>query len=240
MDARVRTGAAAYNQPGGAGYCPPGAGTSSATSSAAGGASGAGTGAGASGARPGGTSAASSTAYSSSFGNVGMSDFDAGSGAGAGGGSGATSATNGDGHSPAEAFKDVGARLGELKEFASYYVAAKLDAYKVTARNLGMYAALGIVGLIAGSAIISTAAVLLLVGLAIAIGKPFNPDQPWVGAIVVGLLVLGGLAGGIIFFMKRLTNTARAALVEKYKNRQRDQRIQFGEDVRGRRAGVRD
>ena len=34
---------------------------------------------------------------------------------------------------------------------------------------------------------------LLLVGLALAIGKPFNPDQPWVGAPVVGLLVLGGL-----------------------------------------------
>jgi hypothetical protein len=237
MDARVRTGAAAYNQPGGAVYCPPGAGPSS----AAGGTSGAGSGAGVSGATTGGgTGASSSAAYSSSFGNVGMSDFDAASGAGAGGSSGATPGTNGNGHSPAEAFKDVGARLGELKEFASYYVAAKLDAYKVTARNLGMYAALGIVGLIAGSAIISTAAVLLLVGLAIAIGKPFDPDQPWVGAIVVGLLVLGGLAGGIIFFMKKLTNTARAALVEKYKNRQRDQRIQFGEDVRGRRAGVRD
>jgi hypothetical protein len=103
-----------------------------------------------------------------------------------------------------------------------------------------VYAALGIVGLIAGSAIISTAAVLLLVGLALAIGKPFDPDQPWVGAIVVGLLVLGGLAGGILFFMKKVTNTSRARLVEKYHNRQRDQRIQFGEDVRGRRAGVQD
>jgi hypothetical protein len=161
------------------------------------------------------------------MGDVGMSDF-----------GGSSGGTNGDGHHPAESFREAAAKLGELKEFASYYVAAKADAWKVTFRNLGMYAALGIVGLIAGSAIISTAAVLLLVGLAIAIGKPFDPDQPWVGAIVVGLLVLGGLAGGIIFFMKRLTNTARAALVEKYKNRQRDQRIQFGEDVRGRRAGV--
>jgi hypothetical protein len=141
------------------------------------------------------------------------------------------------GNDPKEAFKEVGVRLAELKEFAAYYAAAKIDSYKVTARNLGVYAALGIVGLIAASAIISTAAVLLLVGLALAIGKPFNPDQPWVGAIVVGLLVLGGLAGGIIFFMKKLTNTSRKKLVEKYENRQRDERIQFGEDVRGRRAG---
>lgn len=145
--------------------------------------------------------------------------------------------TNGHDQAPTDAFKDVALRLAELKEFASYYVAAKLDSYKVAVRNIGMYAALGILGLIAGSAVITTAAVLLLVGLAWAIGKPFDPDQPWVGAIVVGLLVLGGLAGGIIFFMKRMTNTSRKALVEKYDNRQRDERIQFGEDVRGRRAG---
>jgi hypothetical protein len=166
------------------------------------------------------------------MGDVGMSDF----GPEAEGPRGTNG--HGAGHSPGEAFKEAGARLGELKEFASYYVAAKLDSYKVTFRNLGMYAALGIVGLIAASAIITTAAVLLLVGLALAIGKPFDPDQPWVGAIVVGVLVLGGIAGGIIFFMKRLTSTARKQLVEKYENRQRDQRINFGEDVRGRRAGV--
>jgi hypothetical protein len=59
----------------------------------------------------------------------------------------------------------------------------------------------------------------------------------WLGALIVGLLVLGGLAGGIIFFMKKLTNTARKRVVEKYENRQRDQRIFYGEDVRGRRAG---
>ena len=59
----------------------------------------------------------------------------------------------------------------------------------------------------------------------------------WLGALIVGLLVLGGLAGGIVFGMKKITNTSRKALVEKYDNRQRDQRINFGEDVRGRRAG---
>lgn len=221
MDARVRTGASAPGQSAGAGYCPPGSAGASG-GSAAGGAAGAGTSAGAAAPKSAGATGGGA-AYSSSFGDVGMSD---------------AAGSNGHAHSPAEAFKDVGFRLGELKEFGSYYVAAKADALKVSLRNVGMYAALGVVGLIAGSAIISTAAVLLLVGLAIAIGKPFNPDQPWVGAIVVGLLVLGGLAGGIIYFMKSMTNTSRKRLAEKYENRQRDQRIQFGEDVRGRRAGV--
>jgi hypothetical protein len=181
----------------------------------------AGTGAGA------GSGAGTSGGYSASLGNIGMGDEP-----GAAGGSG-----NGhdDGHSPAAAFKEAASRFGELKEFASYYVGAKLDGIKITVRNVGIYAALGIVGLIAASAIITTAVVLLLGGLAFAIGAIFEPDRPWVGAIVVGLLVLGGLAGGIIFGMKKLTNTFRKQLVQKYENRQRDQRINFGEDVRGRR-----
>jgi hypothetical protein len=208
MDARVRTGTDVYDSP--AGECPPPGAAAPGGGSSTAGASTAGASSPRAGERPG---------YSESFGTVGTSD------------------ANGSDPDPKEAFKEVGLRLAELKEFAAYYVAAKIDGYKVTARNLGVYAALGIVGLIAGSAIISTAAVLLLVGLALAIGKPFDPDQPWVGAVVVGLLVLGGLAGGIIFFMKKLTATSRKKLVEKYENRQRDERIQFGEDVRGRRAG---
>jgi hypothetical protein len=172
-----------------------------------------------------GAEAGAETGYSASLGNIGMGDE-----AAAGNG-------HDDGHSPAEAFKKVGTHIAELKEFASYYVGAKLDGIKVTVRNVGIYAALGVVGLIAASAVISTAVVLLLTGLAFAIGALFEPDRPWVGAIVVGLLVLGGLAGGIIFGMKKLTNTFRKQLVQKYENRQRDQRINFGEDVRGRREG---
>ena len=233
MDARVRTGAAAYDQPAGAPYCPPaGVGPGAPGGASGAGAAGAGTGtkAGAGAGAGTGAAGATGTGYSASFGNVGMSDFDTGaSGAG-------SSSSNGAGHHPADAFRDVGARLGELKEFASYYVAAKLDSYKVSIRNLGVYAALGIVGLIAGGTIISTAAVLLLVGLAWGLGKLLG-GQLWLGALIVGLLVLGGVAAGIILFMKKLTNSSRKALVEKYENRQRDQRIFFGEDVRGRRAG---
>ena len=182
-------------------------------------------------AQTGAAGAAGTAGYSASLGDVGTGDTGVGD---------EPAGPNGHdaGPSPAEAWKEVGSRIAEVKEFASYYVGAKLDGIKVSVRNLGIYAALGIVGLIAASAVITTSVVLLLCGLAWAIGAIFEHDRPWVGAIVVGLLVLGGLAGGIIFGMKKLTNTFRKQLVQKYENRQRDQRINFGEDVRGRREGA--
>src|SRR5690349_11050867 len=124
MDARVRTGSTAYNQPAGAGpagaYCPPGAvpGSTAAGGKGPGATSGAGPGSGSGS----GSGASASTGYSASMGDVGMSDFAAEAKA-AGGANGHST-----GHSPGEAFKEAGARLGELKEFASYYVAAKLDS----------------------------------------------------------------------------------------------------------------
>src|SRR5438045_2468016 len=108
--------------------------------------------AGAAGAGAGGGDAARQ--YSASLGNVGVGSDNG----------------HDEGSSPAEALKEVGTRLAEVKEFASYYLAAKLDGIKVSFRNLGIYAALGIVGLIAASAVITTSVVLLLVGLAWGLG----------------------------------------------------------------------
>src|SRR5690242_18287519 len=84
--------------------------------------------------------------YSASLGNIGMGDEDD-----AGGGNGHDAS-----RSPTESLKEAANRIAELKEFASYYVGAKLDGIKVSVRNIGIYAALGIVGLIAASAVITT------------------------------------------------------------------------------------
>lgn len=139
-------------------------------------------------------------------------------------------------NSAGEAVRGVGEKLAELGEHAGYFISAKLDGLKVTGRNLGVYAVLGIVGLIALSTVVTTAVVMLLVGLAMAIGKAFDPDQYWVGALIVSVVVLGALAIGVIFGLKWLTNTSRSALVRKYEERQRQQRVRFGRDVRGREA----
>jgi putative superfamily III holin-X len=141
-----------------------------------------------------------------------------------------------DGASPAEALKEAAARIGEIREYAAYLVAAKLDAWKTSLRNLGIYAALGLVGAIVGGALMATAAVLLLVGIAHGLGDLLW-DKWWLGDLIVGLLVLGGAAAGIIFGLKKLTGTFKKQLVAKYEDRQRKQRINFGHDVEERAVG---
>src|SRR5438067_1526741 len=70
-----------------------------------------------------------------------------------------------DEQSPAQAFHDLRTRLGELSEYLSYYISAKTDSIKVSIRNIGIYAGLGILGLFAGGAFVVTAVVLLCPGV---------------------------------------------------------------------------
>jgi len=135
----------------------------------------------------------------------------------------------------AEAFGRIKKDVGELKEYASYYVAAKVDGIKRTVRNIGLYAALGIVGLIAGGAIVATAAGLLIVGVAELLTRLFG-DRAWLGDIVTGILVLGAIGVGAWMMMNKLTNTWRSQTVKKYEQRKQSQRERFGHDVPGRAA----
>lgn len=148
---------------------------------------------------------------------------------------------NGHEDAPGEAFSRAARNFAELKDYVGYFLAAKMDGIRLSVRNLGLYAVLGTLGLIAGGAIVVTSAVLLLTGLAGAIGAIFDPDKPWVGEILVGLLVLGGLAGGTVLMMKKLTKASRERTVKKYESRQRQQRVEYGHDVaeRGREPAAR-
>jgi hypothetical protein len=144
--------------------------------------------------------------------------------------------TDDDGKNPAaEAFQRIKRDVDELKAYAGHYIAAKLDGIKRTVRNIGLYAALGIVGLIAGGAIVATAAGLLIVGLAGLLGRLFG-DRAWLGDIVTGLLVLGVIGIGAWWMMNKLTNTWRTQTVKKYEQRKQSQRERFGHDVPGRAA----
>jgi membrane protein implicated in regulation of membrane protease activity len=123
------------------------------------------------------------------------------------------------------------AQLGELKEYAGYYIAAKLDAIRVSVRNLGIWIALGLVGLLGVATVVVAAVVLLLWGIAGALAQVF-PAHPWLGNLIVGAVVLLATVIGILFCMRAITRTFKSTTVDKYENRQRQQRQRFGHDVR--------
>lgn len=135
------------------------------------------------------------------------------------------------GDAPPRAFMDVGVRLAELKDYAGYFASAKLDAFKLTVRNVALYAVLGLVAVIAGVGLLVTAAALLLTGLAGAVGAMFSPDRPWAGALIVGFVVLIGAVTGVLLLKRRLTGASRRRTVEKYEKLKQDERARYGHDV---------
>ena len=123
------------------------------------------------------------------------------------------------------------AAVGEYKEYASYYMATKIDGIKSSVRNIGIYAGLGIAGLMAFSALISTAVALFLIGAAMGVAHLFDPPKYWLGALIVGLAVLVLIGVGAGIGLAKANAGFRKATVDKYEQRKRWQRGQFGRDV---------
>ncbi len=134
---------------------------------------------------------------------------------------------------PADAFRDLKARLAEVMEYVNYYVSARLDAYKATARKAGVLAAIGVIGLLAMSSFIVTTMVLFCIGVAGMLTAAFG-GRAWAGNLVTSILFLALLAGGVWFGYRKLTRASRERTLAKYAKRQQQQRAQFGTDVERR------
>ncbi len=139
------------------------------------------------------------------------------------------------GPSPGEAFREALRQFTELREYAGYYIAAKIDAFRLGLRNVIFMAALGVVGLIAAAAVIVTAVVLALEGLAgaLAVVMPL-----WAANLIIGVALLLVLALAIFIVVSRLTKSSRLQTVNKYESRKQSQQTQFGHDVSDRAGGL--
>jgi hypothetical protein len=146
------------------------------------------------------------------------------------GGNGHTRETVTDDQTPQAHLKAAQRRFEELKEYVSYLVSAKIDALKLTMVNAGIYAALGIVGLMALSALVVTAVVLVCNGFAGGLATMFG-HRLWLGNLVAGIVLLGAIAGVAWFGLKKVTGASKERTLKKYAARQQQQRAKFGEDV---------
>jgi hypothetical protein len=135
--------------------------------------------------------------------------------------------------SPAEALRRLQQQVGELQAYLTHFVSAKIDGFVLSARQLALWAALGVVGLTAAVGLVVTAVVLVLVGAADGFARLFG-GQWWLGALVVGVGTLILLALGIFIGMRTWQNRWRQQKVQQYDERQLQQHATFGHSVADR------
>jgi hypothetical protein len=129
-----------------------------------------------------------------------------------------------------EAAKKVLDQVAELREYAAYLAAVKLDALKITLRKLVVYALLGIVAGIAGIVAICLAVTQALYGIADGIGLLLGGHY-WAGNLITGALVLGGTALVVVLGVRKFIGGTRDATLQKYEARKAQQKAKFGRDI---------
>ena len=135
--------------------------------------------------------------------------------------------------SPAEALRRLQQQVGELQAYLTHFVSAKIDGLVLSARQLVLWTALGVVGLTAVVGLVVTAVVLVLVGAADGFARLFG-GQWWLGALVVGVGTLGLLVLGIFIGMRTWQSRWRQQKVQQYDERQLQQHNTFGHSVADR------
>jgi hypothetical protein len=134
---------------------------------------------------------------------------------------------------PPDPLPPIMAHLAELREYFSHYVSITRDQFKLSLRNLVLYASLGLLGAVAGTAMLVTAAVLLLQGcvngLEVLLG-----GRLWAAQLIVGAIVLTAAGIAAWRFAVGFTESTRKSMVDKYDERHLAQRNRFGHDVQER------
>src|SRR5688572_2394549 len=127
---------------------------------------------------------------------------------------------NGEGSpSPIDAPPSAAQHLGDAQAYASTLRAAKADARKPPTRRWALAIAMGIIAAITGAAMLITAAVLLINGLATGIGRIFDPDKVWLGQLIVGLLFVVGANVAVFLMIRKMMRASRDQTVQKYESR---------------------
>jgi hypothetical protein len=135
--------------------------------------------------------------------------------------------------SPAEAFRRLQKQVEELQAYFTHFVSAKVDSAVFSARRLAVWTVLGVVGLIALAALIVTAIVLALNGVAHGLAVLFA-GRLWLGQLVVGGGILILLVLSILIGVRTWQTRWRQQKVQQYDERQLQQRVAFGHSVADR------
>jgi len=131
---------------------------------------------------------------------------------------------------PPDAVRAAMNSAAELREYAGYYVAAKVDGAKARVRQWIFLASLGVIALLAVAAVAIAGVVLLCQGLAHLLADAFG-GRLWAGYLAAGAILIGTIAVSLWGTMRYLGRVARRRIMDKYDLRRTRQRADFGHDV---------
>jgi hypothetical protein len=118
----------------------------------------------------------------------------------------------------------------ELREYVSYYAAARTDSVKCSVRNAIGRIVLAALGFVAVGGLIVIASWFVLSGISQGAGALFG-DRAWIGTVITGVLALAGVGLGVSCAAWARKNASRKRTVREYETRDARQRARFGRDV---------
>ncbi len=122
------------------------------------------------------------------------------------------------------------ARAMEFGAYAKYLLLLQIDRLRLTARRVAFYTILGIAAIMVVCAALVAGTALLLVGLAGLVGTLVGGF--WLGATIVGFLVLVVLLGTFVIALRVIDRRSLAALRLKYEGIRQNQKKAFGRDIK--------
>jgi hypothetical protein len=143
-----------------------------------------------------------------------------------------------DGYGPPHPLTGVFELVRELAEYANFYVETRKDSFRATLRGLVLKAVLGLIAAVGGIALIITAAVYLMSGIAHGIGYLLG-EHNWLGELIVSVAFFIVLAVAAVVGMKVVNKRTRERTVKKYERRQKEQRERFGHSMSERAEQIR-
>ena len=118
----------------------------------------------------------------------------------------------------------------ELREYVSYYAAARTDSVKRSVQSAIRRLVLIGLGFVAVGGLIVMASWFVLSGISQGAGALFG-GRAWLGAVITGVLALAGVGLGMSCTASFRKNASRKRTVRKYETRNARQRARFGHDV---------
>jgi hypothetical protein len=124
---------------------------------------------------------------------------------------------------------DLRTAAAEFGEYAKYLASVQVDRARHLAKQATFFGVLGVVGLLVFSGFLITGASLFVIGVAGLLGSVFN--NFWVGAAIVGLLIIALPPLGVYIAWKIFSARAIHGLKAKYADIRQQHKQAFGRDI---------